>query len=73
MTIIQYVVARACEKFQHNGNIFNTAGFQSELSRVADSRPMITSDIAVAILLSTPGVNRDAAAHWRYKGDGAIQ
>lgn len=66
-SIIEYVATRACEKFNHNGNEFSTANFQSELSRLTDSRPMITSAIAEAILLSVPGVARGKTlCMWTY-------
>ena len=66
-TIIEYAIRRACEKFEHNGNRFNTAGFQSELSRLTDSRPMVTGAQADAILLSTPGVTQlSGGCHWDY-------
>lgn len=66
-SLIEYAVQRACERFQHNGHEFNTANFQQELSRLTDSRPMVTMSHAEVILLSVPGVERTASCYWSYK------
>lgn len=64
---LEYVIDCSCEKYGHNGNEFTTANFQSELSRVTNSRPMITSQVAELILMSVPGVIREnSRCHWRY-------
>lgn len=67
MSVLEYIVMRACESFGHNGNVFTTANFQSTLSKVTDSRPMITSAQADAILFSVPGVRLESRCHWRYE------
>jgi hypothetical protein len=68
-TVLQYVVLQACERCKHNGSEFTTANFQSELSRVTGSRPMVTPQVARLILLSIPGVVQSdmTGCHWRYQ------
>jgi hypothetical protein len=67
-TILEYVVARTCERYEHNGDEFTTANFQTERSRVTDSRPMVTSAVAELVLMSVPGVKRgDGRCHWTYR------
>jgi hypothetical protein len=68
MTVLDYVVVRACERFKHNGREFTTANFQNELSRVSDSRPMVTPQVAELLLMSATDVVRgDTRCHWRLK------
>jgi hypothetical protein len=67
-TILDYVVRRACERFDHNGNTFTTATFQTALSIISDSQPMVTPQVAELLLMSIPGVERgDGRCHWRLK------
>lgn len=67
MTPLDYVISRACEKFKHNGCDFTTANFQSELSRVSASTPMVTPQIAELILMSVPGVVRgNGPSYWKF-------
>lgn len=69
VTLLDYVVARACERHGHNGREFTTANFQNELSAFTGSRPVVTSQVAVAVLLSVPGVRRGITpCTWTYDG-----
>lgn len=65
-TIIEYAVRESCERMKHNGNEFTTGNFQFSLSRITNSKPMITPAIAEAILLSTPSVQIMGLCMWRY-------
>ena len=68
-TILEYAVRRSCERFGRHGNIFNTASFQQEFSRLTDSNPMVTAAQAEAILLSVPGVDQlSGGCHWSFEG-----
>jgi hypothetical protein len=67
MTIIQFACVEAAENFDHHDNLFNTAGFQSALSRITNSHPMVTAEQARSILLSTDLVEPDGYCHWRIK------
>ena len=65
---LEYVIDCCCQKYDGgNGNEFTTATFQSELSRVTDSKPMITPQVAELILMSIGGVVRqESRCHWRF-------
>jgi hypothetical protein len=65
-TLIEYAARRACDRFERNGSMFNTAGFQQEFSRLTDSRPMVTATQAEAILLSVPKVHPLPGYHWTF-------
>ena len=66
-TILEYGVVRACEKFQHNGNEFSTANFQGVMAKLTDATPMMTPQLAEAVLMSIPGVRRGVSrCMWTY-------
>ncbi len=69
MTPLDYVIQRACERYGHNGREFTTANFQSELSRITSSTPMITPQAAELLLMSATNVKRNSPCHWRTTWD----
>lgn len=70
-TPLDYVIVRACEKNCHNGNTFSTGNFQSELSVVSKSTPMVTPQVAELLLMSVPGVYRMGRCMWAYEFDSS--
>lgn len=67
MSIVEYAALQATRAFDRSDNLFNTAGFQSAMARLTESRPMMTPQVAEAVLLSSPAILRDGRSHWRLK------
>lgn len=67
-SILEFGILEACESNEHNGRQFTTAGFQSAMARITNATPMMTPQLATAILLSVPGVERHSTpCTWVYK------
>lgn len=66
-TILEYGVVRACERNEHNGNEFTTAHFQNVMAKLTEAQPMMTPQLAEAVLMSIPGVRRGVSrCYWIY-------
>lgn len=70
MSLVGYAILNATRKFDRHDNLFSTANFQSALSELSRSRPMITPQQAEIILLSVSSVVREGnnSCHWRLVG-----